>query len=412
MEPVTPRRDPRYRSLDIWRGVACLAVIVYHAGFVVGAGEIDADGDGIGRWGRLAYLGAVRLMSLGVPIFFVISGYCIAASADASARRKESAWAFLRRRFRRIYPPYWAALAGFVMVAAGLDALGLSNLRDGSAHQLAIRAPGVLDVSQWVGNLTLTETWRPIAWGPPYREIYTRVAWSLCYEEQFYLVCFLALATAPGRLFGWLAALSAVVLPLRVAAWHGGWLGPIDGAFPVFWHEFAAGLAVYWRLNHARTWAGRRLVEVGLAVLVLVGAGWALRSTLGAGLFAMLLIALRERDEALAASKWLAPLAACGRRCYSLYLAHMPVCTVGTAIVTGGALGLFGFWTRALVVVPVLSLLAVGAGWGFYAGVERRFVTTSSGQRPHLETEPRVPRSSMRRRLVSRSRGVPPVWSR
>ena len=67
-------------------------------------------------------------MNLGVSLFFVISGYCIAASAEATARKGGSPWGFMGRRVWRIYPPYWAALLGFVAVVVALDAAGLGRL--------------------------------------------------------------------------------------------------------------------------------------------------------------------------------------------------------------------------------------------------------------------------------------------
>ena len=48
---------------------------------------------------RWAVVYGVNRMSLGVPLFFVISGYCILASVDAiSADRGRRPWTFLTRR--------------------------------------------------------------------------------------------------------------------------------------------------------------------------------------------------------------------------------------------------------------------------------------------------------------------------
>lgn len=373
--------DPRYRLLDAWRGVACLIVVVYHAGFALGRDEVvGAASAGWVRWGIVASL---RLMSMGVPLFFVISGYCIATSADANRRRGLSAWSFLGRRFWRIYPPYWVALFGVVALVAALDAAGLARWHRDNSHALRLQSPGELGRSQWVGNLTLTETWRPLAWGAADHEPYTRVAWSLCYEEQFYFVCFLMLWLAPTRLYGALAVLSAVVVPVRIWAWRAGWVGRIDGSFPMLWHEFAAGLAVYWRLNVARGAVAKRCVELGLTALVVVGVLQGMRQTAGAGLFGLVLIALRRWDGLAESRAWLRALAACGRRCYSIYLVHLPVCTVGVAGLL--ELGLTGFWTRVLVLVPLVSIVATAAGWSFFDLVEARFHNRPIAQpRPNL----------------------------
>ena len=81
--------------------------------------------------------------------------------------------------------------------------------------------------------------------------VYTRVAWSLCFEEQFYLICFLALLLAPGRFFTALAGATLVIAAVRVWFWWSNGLGSLRGTFPLIWHEFAVGLAVFYRLNVA-----------------------------------------------------------------------------------------------------------------------------------------------------------------
>lgn len=372
----TSGRDDRYRLLDAWRGVACLMVVLHHAGFAV---MFDAPaGDGpAARLGR-GLVGFLWRMNLGVPLFFVISGYCIAASVESVRRHGAGAGRFLARRIWRIYPPYWAALLGFVAVAAGLDAAGLRRLHDGDGrHALQLDSPGELDAIQWAGNVTLTEGYRAVFWRPPDAAIYTRVAWSLCYEEQFYFVCFLALLLTR-RPFRALAVVTASALAWRVVLEDVGQAGRLGGTFPALWHEFAVGVAVYWRLNRAGSPGARHAVDFFLVGLIaLWGAGY-LRGTptegssaVAAG-FGLVLIALRRWDGRSARLRWLAPLRACGRRSYSIYLVHLPICTVGNLWLYER--GLTGFWGRALVMVPAVSAAAVGVSWAFYAGIERRFL--------------------------------------
>ncbi len=376
--PPPPGRDPRYELLDAWRGAACLMVIVHHAGFAIRPG--DPAGPSTWGWARRALLAVVRNLDLGVPLFFVISGYCIAASVDAHRRRGSSSWGFLARRARRIYPPYWAALLVFAATTWGLDAAGLGRLHRGG-YSLELASPGSLSTAQWLGNLTLTETWRPRAWGGGQPEVYTRVAWSLCFEEQFYLVCFLTLAVAPRRLLPALGAATAAIVGFRVFAWDSGWIVRYRGMFPELWHEFAVGLGVYWRLALAPPGRARLAVDAALVGLLAVGLGWSYPSTAAAAAFGLVLIATRRLDAAAAGQAWLSPLRACGRRCYSLYLIHLPVCTVGSEWLVG--LGLADFRSRVLVVVPLVTLASIGAGWAFFAAVESRFLNPPSDRKPH-----------------------------
>ena len=368
-----PVREARYPSLDAWRGVACLMVVLHHAGFVVLWNETSGS---IARWAVVAFL---RQMDLGVPLFFVISGYCIAASMDGHRRRGASSWEFLRRRLRRIYPPYWGALLAFVATIWALDRLGLNRLHNGG-HSLELDSPGKLNLAQWVGNISLTETWRPRLWKGSAPEVFTRVGWSLCFEEQFYLVCFLALLVAPRRFLGALGVLTAAIVGFRVFAWDSGRLSYYEGMFPYLWHEFAVGLAVYARLVVADSDRSRRLIEATLVGLLAVGVASGFRSTAVASGFGLALIALRGADRAMAGWAWLAPLQACGRRSYSIYLIHLPVCTVGNEWLYG--LGVEDFWPRVLVAIPAVSIASVGAGWAFFALVESRFLNPPADGKP------------------------------
>lgn len=378
-------RDPRYRLLDVFRGVACLMVVLHHAGNALA--ESDGNGAGLMGWVGWALYGFVRQMNLGVPLFFVISGYCITASVDATRRRGSWSWAFLGRRVRRIYPPYWAALLWFVAVVAAADAAGKPWLHDTEAVALKLVSPSKLDRWQWVGNLTLTETWRSHAWNAyrvivtdPTRDrsplsselILTRIAWSLCYEEQFYFICFLILAFAPRRMFGALAGVTVASAVVAGVAVDVGWGHIVEGSFPYLWHEFAVGAAVYWRLTAAGPGRSRRLVEAGLAALAVgtLAAGYPSAAT--ASGFGVALIVLRDHDDRAAASRWLAPLRACGRRCYSIYLAHLPACVVVNAGLFW--LGVRSFPARAGLMMPLSLAAGVGAGWAFFRLVEVHFL--------------------------------------
>ena len=375
----SPKRDPRYETLDVWRGVACLMVVLHHSGFALLWGEEGSAAGGLEAWARWACIGFVRQMSLGVPLFFVISGYCIAASLDSHRRRGASPWGFLRRRLRRIYPPYWAALLFFVATTWGLDQVGRHRLHDGG-HSLELESPGVLKPAQWLGNFTLTETWRPRVWPGPVSDVYTRIGWSLCYEEQFYLICFLTLLIAPRRVHVVLAGLTGLIVGYRVFAWDAGWLAWTEGIFLNLWHEFAVGLAVYWRLVVVESSRTKRAIEAGLGILLAVGLASGSRSTAMASGFGLALIAFRGLDPAVSRQSWLRPVRACGRRCYSIYLVHLPVCTVANEWLS--SLGLVGFWWRVVVMIPLVSLGSVAVSWLFFEVVEKRFLNPPATYRP------------------------------
>jgi len=76
-------RCPRYLSLDFWRGVACLMIVVFHASFYVATPEhlkrVKASGGSVADW----LMAGVTWLWAGVPFFFVISGYCVSATCES-----------------------------------------------------------------------------------------------------------------------------------------------------------------------------------------------------------------------------------------------------------------------------------------------------------------------------------------
>lgn len=383
MNQTTPKA-PRYRLLDHWRGFLCLFVVVEHAAVALW----PFLGDGTGPDG-LVRIGLVRLLNLncGTSLFFVISGYCI-ASGLASHRRKGGApAAFLARRLWRIFPPYWAALGLFVGVVAGLDALGLAEWHAGG-QALGLDSPDKLNAGQWLGNLTLTETWRPRAWGGGESSVYTRVAWSLCYQEQFYVVCVLALIACPKRLGVALAWLSAAVVALRAVLYDIGSDHVLDGYFPMMWHQFAVGLAVFARLEGGLgRWAGRA-IDAGLALMIVAGLRAESNPTVAAAAFGLMLIALRRWDARLADLAALRPLAAVGRKSYSIYLTHLPI---GLLVAEGlHRAGVDGFYTRLLTTLPLIVLASVAFGWAFDRWVDAHFHRLPNFRLPRRPTRPVV----------------------
>lgn len=368
--PTQEGTKRRYQMLDVWRGLVCVLVVLEHVAVVLWPGSDFGEG-----WAFQLQRGVVKLLSLniGSPLFFVMSGYCIASSVASAGREGRSPFSFLYRRLWRIYPTYWAALFLFAAVVIVLDGFGLERLHR-SDFALQLDSPRTLTASQWLGNLTLTETWRPVVWGGHYASVYTRVAWSLCYQEQFYFICALALWLTPTRLFRTLGVATLAIVGYRVFAWDTGFLHEIDGLFPVYWHVFAAGLAVHWRLNGPANSPKllRHGVDACLGGMGLAGILSGDTGTAAGGLFALVLIGMYRWDAASTGLRWLAPVRACGRRSYAIYLAHLPVVAVGNVLLFD--LGLSSLGMRAFLVLPAVTAAAVGAGWVFHAYVERRFI--------------------------------------
>ena len=367
-------RNPRYASLDFWRGVACLMVVVYHASYYA-----SEKPEALGPM-EDALFGCISYFWLGVPIFFVISGYCISAACDSMRRGQRSIGEYLFRRYRRIFPPYWicAALSAAAVLAAA--ATGQGDLFADSRHPIAL--PQQLTAPQWLGNLTLTESFRDAFFGEESR-YFLGHAWSLCYEEQFYLICGLLLAISRRRFFLGAGILSALVFAAGIV---NALFGVRDSGFffDGRWLMFALGILVYWTLNYAegrsRTLVPLAVTALGigsLAVLVYPATRTMLPdgvafSVLAAPVFAAILLLLHRWDHRLTRSRALRPITWCGTMCYSLYLVHWPVVKpISNALWRGGidtgALTL-------LVTIPVCAACSIAAARLFHLTVERRFL--------------------------------------
>lgn len=355
-------RNPRYLSLDIWRGVACLMVVVGHSTDSLPAGRIS-----LARR-ALAVLGTGWLAVLG---FFVISGYCIAATCDSTRRKPHALREYFRRRLRRIFPPYWVALfATAVFVAVVTIIFGSQLLSDKPS---LLPNPRSLSAIQWFGNVFLIENWRSNAFGG-HRLLQLGPAWTLCYEEQFYALCGIVLLLAPRRFFWGIAGISVLTLAIMAAR------RAIPGLFfDGNWFLFAAGVLVYFHVNYAT----RIQQWILTAILVVVACGYAARHPLfdwrGQICFfgpaiALVFLALHPLDRKTAEAPFLRPLKFCGTICYSLYLVHWPIVKfLGHSLYLEGVRSDLG---TLLITVPVCVAVSVGLAWGFHLAVERRFLNS------------------------------------
>jgi peptidoglycan/LPS O-acetylase OafA/YrhL len=207
----------RVQAIDCLRGVAALAVLLYHY-----VGFIPLMGIPVGLAGA-AVVWATRYGNLGVPIFFVLSGYVIAMTASRYTFTPRTGGRFLLRRLVRIAPPYWSMIALF----AGTLVLG---------HCVGLFRNTPVTAGQVVAHLVYAQDLLGV---PPLEAAY----WTLCLEVQFYLV-FAVSAIAvrrlsPGIGSGWFAALtigSAILAfcDLVPRQW-----------FLRLWYQFGVGVLAY-----------------------------------------------------------------------------------------------------------------------------------------------------------------------
>ena len=274
----------RLTDLQALRAAAAFLVLIAHCATEIRVHRRDLP---------LSIVDTLHLGSIGVAVFFAISGYLMAILV-----RSTSPQVFLLHRIVRIYPIFLIVAAAYIALGA---AIGLDVRRD------------------WLG-LTLI---------PAGRRGYTiGVEWTLLYETSFYVilfvVCVVGLARRVELVAGlWLAAIAAAYLagsaasePTLFPRLHYVPFSSITGAFVL---GLLAPAAI------ARRLVPVRLCLAALAVWLVV-VGWSGRvGELAVVAIAPILLALAVQLRQVSERSWPgAGVSALGNWSYALYLVHMP----------------------------------------------------------------------------------------
>jgi len=153
-------------EIDGLRFIAILSVYIYHlAGDVLRHSSPTAAGTLNGDW----TFSVTQILNVGVPLFFVISGFILGlpfAAAHLQGKRPVSLKKYFLRRVTRLEPPYVLAL----LLLFALKVVGAR----GTAHELI---PNLLASVFYVHNLVYNAP-----------SVINVVAWSLEIEVQFYIL--------------------------------------------------------------------------------------------------------------------------------------------------------------------------------------------------------------------------------
>jgi peptidoglycan/LPS O-acetylase OafA/YrhL len=359
---LNPNPGPsRANGLDTLRAAAITLVFTNHyMGFV----------SGVPTFGPVSIIGWT-----GVDLFFVLSGYLIANQIFGGLARGAplSLGSFYARRALRTLPVFWLVLALYFLFPAFMG---------GNAP------PPLWRFLTFTQNIGL----RP---GTAFSH-----AWSLCVEEQFYLILPLVLVVGArlgfARSQGWtlLSALllvgvgSRAILWLDYAASNGGYYPHIYYSTLCRFDEFLPGIAVALLKNfHRPLWEqikrhGQRVLAIGVVATVtllygmlryynidgygytffLTAAGYSLLAMA----FALLVIA------ALSPSSWLHRVRIPGAYpialwSYSIYLSHKAVMMILRRL-------LEPFHVAPLLLVGVIAIASVLLGALLYWFVESPFM--------------------------------------
>ena len=330
------RTERAFPGLDGLRTVAATAVVFHHVGFWTNHYTPDLAGRVLSR------------LDVGVPIFFVLSGFLLSRPLFAAARRgvrQPGTAGYLWRRALRILPAYWLTVIAALCLLPGNKDAG---------------------VGSWISHLTLTQIYRNsgrAAEGLSH-------AWSLCTEVAFYLALPLVAAALvrlsrrsperPGRILAALAVGLLVGPAWLVWVWSTHADSGMDVWLPGFTGWFAAGMAVAllsvsdpswrpvrlaaelgsslptcWAASGVLFWMATSSIAGPQTLLHPLPAEAAVKNVLYTGVAALLVLPLVFGDQQ---EGWVrralssAPARFLGEISYGLFLVHVVVITGGYAL--------------------------------------------------------------------------------
>ncbi|HKV37265.1 MAG TPA: acyltransferase [Pyrinomonadaceae bacterium] len=373
----------RMLTLDAMRGGAALAVVTYHA---LGVAPHTAL-SGWQHWLPHITSYLVHFAFAGIYLFFVISGFCIHlhwAKARAAGVHNPviNFFYFWKRRVRRLYPPYFAALALYLVYRAYQTPVEVTGfyLWDVLLHVFMLH------------NLDLRTTYT-----------INGAFWTLAIEEQLYLAYFLLLFLRIR--YGWtitlvlcFAARVAWLVLSRGLSESFGFHIPVTEAAATNWFIWALGaLSVEAALGLIKlpAWCSR-LSLAGLAIGCAMAlaqilpltdqSGWIhdlgwliMHPAWGVGFFILVNYAVaaeqRWRLKSSAGPRWIPALASIGLISYSLYLTHSFVLMHWYW---------FGFTRLHILTISLLILTPVSVlfAWLFFRLFERPFMNSAATKRP------------------------------
>ncbi|MEA3212772.1 MAG: hypothetical protein QOE70_5829 [Chthoniobacter sp.] len=354
-------------SVDGLRGVAALLIVIYHL-FNLGGNP---------EWRPLRDINVLRPLHdgwIGVNLFLVLSGFCLFWPLARDPERSFQFGSFTQRRIWRIVPAYYASL---ILVPLALWLLRLGGLWIGVSGWPTSPLDAVLHLAL-LHSFTV-ESLR--SWNG--------VTWSLGLEWTWYL--FFPIAVWMFRKLGPFRAIAALgVITLSYLVTAHVLVGPSrlldeDQAFairtflPGRLFEFGLGMLVAsWIARHRLPRLFTILALVSVPVLLVIGHATTpidpmlpVRNTIYGVAFALVLLAATGSEDNplhhLLEARWMQRI---GEWSYSLYLFHLPVVILVTAL-----LALTGINGPARFFLSLLSLplIVALAKWQF-AAFEKPFL--------------------------------------
>lgn len=362
-----------YSTIDGLRGMAILLVVIYH--LCLNHPEMHSSNPGF-------LLGLAQFGWAGVDLFFVLSGFLITGILLDTKSKPHYLRNFLVRRFLRIWPLYYLALAVFIL----LPPLLMQTVPDELQRMHDEQAWFWLYSANWL--FAREGGFNGVAGG---------YFWSLAVEEQFYIL-WPAFVYFLSRKQLMLACIAMFVCTIGFRLVHFS-MGATPSAVYVMTHTHLDGLAIGALIAAGLREPGsaamvQRLAPIAgvIGVIGLLLVRW----QAGAFFFSERLVALIGLSFAALAFGYAlirtlsspagtllsralssAPMVAMGRYSYALYLVHVPVAVVVAKLMLGeSALAArTGLPTAFLLYFLTTFGLSVLLSWLSWHLVEKRLLS-------------------------------------
>jgi peptidoglycan/LPS O-acetylase OafA/YrhL len=371
----------RARSIDFLRGSAAMAVVIHHAVLFGNRPPTETP------WFQ-ALFWVLTHGHLGVPLFFVISGFCIhmrwARQQAATGEARVDFLAFWKRRFWRLYPPYLVALVITM-------ALVLVAIRMGSTAASITRYPEPR--SLWIGIDFVAHVFMLHGFHPALDEAGGNpVYWTLAREEWLYLIYFPLLfwrrswGTVPAVIVTFVLGI-VLQVTMRPVFGDSDWWRVINKSVITLWIQWSLGMLAaeaYVGLVKLPAWCRALWLVPVWAVLAEVNDAYDTPLTpalWGMTFFTLLNYCVTREQEGrwpnFALTNWLAHV---GLFSYSLYLIHYPARYVMKTL-----MGPFAATRNPLLYLAGAVAITIGgyiAGWLFFLLIERHFLNAGRSPQP------------------------------
>jgi len=292
--------NQRFESLDAFRGIAALIVVVHHMKFIGTASDLVFFKEG----------------AIFVEFFFVLSGFVLAHGYGF--KKDLNFLVFMRARFFRLYPLHLFMFAVFLLLEFGkLAAYKYGGFTFSFTPFTGRNAP-----SEIIPNLLLIQSWVPFA----EHFSFNSPSWSISIEIYLYVLLFLSVVVfSKFKKYIWI--LTPVIVFYLIISESEILLDPVLRGLSGFFGG-ASTYLLYKKIHNIRTTrllASIIEVSVVACIIVLVQSKFEYRGIITTILFCITILVFSFESGVVSNFLKLKPFQEAGKLSYSIYMIHSAI---------------------------------------------------------------------------------------